>query len=62
MRIAMNDGSSFVRPIVNRRTSKDALPLITVSKTTLRSWESIRCPSASTTSDSRSRVCMTRII
>ena len=50
IRIEMNDGSSLLRPMSNFRTSNDALRLTTVSKTTFRICESIRWPSASTTS------------
>ena len=45
-----NDGSSLLRPMSNFRTSNDASRLTTVSKTTFRICESIRWPSASTTS------------
>ncbi len=47
----MNDGSSLLRPMVNFRTSNAALRLTTVSNTTFRICESIRWPSASTTSE-----------
>ena len=50
IRIEMNDGSSLLRPILNFSTSNDALRFTTVSKTTFRICESIRWPSASTTS------------
>src|SRR5215813_8538360 len=50
MRIEIEDGSSLLRPMLNFRTSNDAPCLTTVSKTTLRICESMRCPSASTTS------------
>src|SRR5204863_355308 len=49
MRIEIDDGSSLVRPIVNCSTSNDASHLMTVSKITFSSCESIRWPSASTT-------------
>ena len=50
IRIAIDDGSSLLRPMSNFSTSNDALRLTTVSNTTLRICESIRWPSASTTS------------
>src|SRR5437773_9616256 len=49
MRIEIDEGSSLVRPIVNCSTSNDASHLMTVSKITFSSCESIRWPSASTT-------------
>src|SRR5436309_13975611 len=49
MRIEIDEGSSLVRPIVNCSTSNDASHLMTVSKMTFSSCESIRWPSASTT-------------
>jgi hypothetical protein len=50
IRIAMDEGSSLLRPMSKRRTSNDALFFTTVSNTTFRICESIRWPSASTTS------------
>jgi hypothetical protein len=49
-RIDTNEGSSLVRPILNSSTSNAASWRTTVSNIAFISWESIRWPSASTTS------------
>src|SRR5499427_2912660 len=49
-RIDTNDGSSLVRPMRNSSTSNAASWRTTVSNIAFISWESIRWPSASTTS------------
>jgi hypothetical protein len=49
-RIDTNEGSSLVRPILNSRTSNAASWRTTVSNIAFMSWESMRWPSASTTS------------
>ena len=62
MRIAMDEGSSLLRPMSNFSTSNDALLFTTVSKTTFRICESIRWPSASTTSlNAECRSCQEKI-
>src|SRR3954471_23781405 len=58
IRIEIEDGSSLRRPMLNFNTSNDALCFTTVSKTTLRICESMRWPSASTTSLKAAGVCM----